>query len=128
VPKIPPRIAIVDDDKSVLKALQRLLHVHGFRCNTFGSAQQFLTSFPDGMPECLILDLQMPGMSGLELHDHLRRTDIHIPTIIITANNENRIRERPESRGLVAVLLKPLESAALFNAIDAAITGERLPL
>src|ERR1700704_2046376 len=116
-----PWIAIVDDDPSVLKALQRTLRIRALLSKTFGSAQEFLTSLPDGLPECLIVDLQMPGMTGLELHDCLRRQGIAIPTIIITAHNDNRVRERPESRGLVAVLLKPLENGSLFNAIDAAM-------
>jgi FixJ family two-component response regulator len=118
-------IAIVDDDPSVLKALRRTLRVRAFQSKTFESAQEFLTSLPDGLPECLIVDLQMPGMTGLELHDYLRRCGIAIPTIIITAHNDNRVRERPESRGLVAVLLKPLENGSLFNAIDAAMKGDR---
>jgi FixJ family two-component response regulator len=124
---ISPWIAIVDDDPSVLKALRRTLRVRAFQSKTFGSAREFLTSLPDGLPECLIVDLQMPGMTGLELHDYLRRRGIAIPTIIITAHTDNRIRERPESRDLVAVLLKPLQNASLFNAIDAAMKTEERP-
>jgi FixJ family two-component response regulator len=67
----------------------------------------------------------MPGMTGLELHDYLRRRGIAIPTIIITAHNDNRVRERPESKGLAAVLFKPLENGSLFNAIDAATKADR---
>ena len=104
-----------------------MLRVRAFQCKTFGSAQEFLTSLPDGLPECLIVDLQMPGMTGLELYDHLRRQGIAIPTIIITAHNDNRVRERPESRGLVAVLLKPLENGLLFNAIGAAMKVDKGP-
>jgi FixJ family two-component response regulator len=73
------------------------------------------------MPECLIVDLQMPGMTGLDLHHHLTCRGIHIPTIIITAHSENRVWERPESGGLVAILLKPLQNTSLFAAIEAAM-------
>jgi FixJ family two-component response regulator len=125
MPEISPWIAIVDDDPSVLKALQRTLRVRTFQSKAFGSAQEFLEALSDGLPECLIVDLQMPGMTGLELYHHLTRRGIHIPTIIITAHGDNRVRERPESGGLVAILLKPLENASLFNAIDAAIKTER---
>ena len=125
MPEISPWIAIVDDDPSVLKALQRTLRVRTFQSKAFGSAQEFLEALSDGLPECLIVDLQMPGMTGLELHHHLTCRGIRIPTIIITAQSDNRVRERPESRDLVAILLKPLQNASLFNAIDAAIKTER---
>jgi FixJ family two-component response regulator len=116
-----PWIAIVDDDPSVLKALTRALRVRAFQSKTYGSAQEFLASLPDGLPECLIVDLQMPEMTGLELHHHLMRNGIHIPTIIITAHSDIRTRERCESAGILAFLAKPLRNASLFAAINAAI-------
>jgi FixJ family two-component response regulator len=128
MPEASPWIAIVDDDPSVLKALRRTLRVRAFQPKTFSSAQDFLDSLPDGLPQCLIVDLQMPGMTGLELHRHLTCSGIRIPTIIITAHSDNRVRERPESGGLVAILLKPIENASLFNAIDAAMKTERGPI
>jgi FixJ family two-component response regulator len=127
MPETSPWIAIVDDDPSVLKALRRTLRVRALPSKTFGSAQEFLASLSDGLPECLIVDLQMPEMTGLELHHHLMRSGIHIPTIIITAHSEIRVRERSEAAGLVAVLFKPLQNASLFNAIDAATKSERGP-
>src|SRR4051812_15240075 len=69
-------IAIVDDDLSVLKALRRTLRVRTLQSKTYGSAQEFLASLPDGLPECLIVDLQMPEMTGLELHHNLIRSGI----------------------------------------------------
>jgi FixJ family two-component response regulator len=127
MPEASPWIAIVDDDRSVLKALERTLRVRGFQSNAFSSAQEFLGSLCDGLPACLIVDLQMPGMTGLELHHHLMCRGVCIPTIIITARADNRVRERPESAGLVAILLKPLRNASLFNAIDVAMRAERSP-
>ena len=79
-------IGIVDDDPSVLKALSRLLKSHAFRTSAFKSAAEFLRALPDGLPECLILDLHMPEMTGLQLHLHLGHSGIKIPTIVITGS------------------------------------------
>jgi FixJ family two-component response regulator len=120
-------IAIVDDDRSVLKAVKRSLHFRGLQSRTFESAQQFIRSMPDGLPECLIVDLQMPEMTGLELHHYLTRCGIQIPTIIITAHGDARLRERAQTAGVVAVLSKPLEKALLFAAIEAASASRKFP-
>jgi FixJ family two-component response regulator len=111
-------IAIADDDPSVLNALKRALRVRALQSKTYGSAKEFLASLPDGLPECLIVDLQMPEMTGLELHHHLTRSGIEIPTIIITAHGDTRVRERCKSAGVIAFLSKPLGNASLFAAID----------
>ena len=115
-----PWIAVVDDDPSVLKALARLLRTRALQARTYESAQEFLAALPDGLPECLIVDLQMPEMTGLELLQHLKRSDIDIPSIIITAHGDVGVRERCEHAGAVAFLLKPLQDTALFAAIDTA--------
>jgi FixJ family two-component response regulator len=114
-------IAIVDDDPSVLKALTRLLRARAFHAKSYGSAREFLAALPTGQPDCLILDLQMPEMSGLELLQHLARNEIDIPVIIITAHGDGGARERCEAAGAVAFLSKPLQDTALFAAITAAI-------
>jgi FixJ family two-component response regulator len=113
-----PWIAIVDDDPSVLRALARLLRARAIEARTYTSAREFLTALPDGLPECLIVDLQMPDMTGLELQRHLTRIGILIPTIVITAHNEAGARERCESAGAAAFLSKPLQDASLLAAID----------
>src|SRR5262245_11455688 len=113
-------IAIVDDDPAVLKALARLLGARAFNARTFGSAREFLASIADGRPDCIIVDLQMPEMTGLELQHHLTRLGIHIPIIIITAHDEARERERCRSAGAVAFLAKPLQDTALLAAIELA--------
>jgi FixJ family two-component response regulator len=115
-------IAIVDDDPSVLKALSRLLKSHAFRTSAFKSAAEFLRALPDGLPECLILDLHMPEMTGLQLQLHLGHSGIKIPTIVITGS-ENGARERCNAAGASAFLLKPITEAALFEALDAAKQG-----
>ena len=112
-----PWIAIVDDDPSVLKALARLLTARAFQIRTYTSAREFLRTLPDGLPECLIVDLQMPDMTGLELQRHLTRTGVRIPTIVITAHNEAGARERCESAGASAFLSKPLQDTLLLAAI-----------
>jgi FixJ family two-component response regulator len=116
----PRSIAIVDDDPSVLKALARLLGAHSFAAKTYLSAPQFLASLSEGPPDCLIADLQMPEMTGLELQLTLARRGVRIPTIIITAHDEAGTRERCKSAGAIAYLLKPVQDASLFAAIDAA--------
>jgi FixJ family two-component response regulator len=115
-----PWIAIVDDDPSVLKALARLLRARAFEARTYASAREFLSALHEGLPECLIVDLQMPDMTGLELQRHLIRRGLRIPTIVITAHNEAGARERCESAGAVAFLSKPLQDTSLFAAIESA--------
>src|SRR5437764_417968 len=105
----PPWIAIVDDDTSVLKSLNRLLHMRGFQARTFGSAREFLSALPDDRPFCLVLDFQMPEMTGLDLLQHLMRSGVDIPTIIITANADPLVRQRCISMGAIDYLLKPLQ-------------------
>jgi FixJ family two-component response regulator len=111
-------IAIVDDDPAVLKALKRLLSARSYRTETYGSAHQFLASLHDRLPECLIVDQQMPEMTGLDLQKRLTRSGIKIPTIIITAYDEVGMRERCKSAGVIAFLSKPLQESALLAAID----------
>jgi FixJ family two-component response regulator len=118
--KTSPSIAIVDDDPSVLKALARLLSTRSFISRTYLSGPQFLASLPEAMPDCLIADLQMPEMTGLELQQHLIRKGIRIPTIIITAHDEAGMRDRCKSFGAIAYLSKPVQDVSLFAAIDAA--------
>ncbi|HTC05755.1 MAG TPA: response regulator [Xanthobacteraceae bacterium] len=119
--KNPRSIAIVDDDPSVLKALARLLATRSFAIKTYLSAPQFLASLPEGLPDCLIADLQMPEMTGMELQLNLARRGVPIPTIIITAHDEAGMRERCKSAGAVAYLSKPVSDTALFAAIESAV-------
>jgi FixJ family two-component response regulator len=119
----PPWVAIVDDDPSVLKALARLLRAHAVDARTYASARDFLISLPDGLPECLIVDLQMPEMTGLELQRHLNRAGIQIPTIVVTAHHEADMRELCESAGATKYLLKPLQDTSLLAAVDDVRSG-----
>lgn len=113
-------IAVVDDDPSVLRALARLLRTRSYAPRTFSSAAQFLDSLSEGLPHCLIADLQMPEMTGLDLQQALASKGIQIPTIIITAHDHAEMRELCESAGAIAYLAKPVHDASLFAAIEAA--------
>ena len=118
-----PWIAVVDDDPAVLRALSRLLRTRSFRVKTYGSGQEFLAALPDGLPECLIVDFQMPEMNGLELQQHLVSNGIEIPTILISAHGD--IASRSDEGTFVASLRKPLQEDILFSAIDQAIGSSR---
>jgi FixJ family two-component response regulator len=115
------RVAIVDDDAGVRRALSLLLDAWEFETSTYGSAAEFLESLRDGIPQCLIVDLQMPQMTGLELQRHLVSGGIEIPTIAITAHNEFGARERCQAAGAKVFLIKPIQEEILIAAIEAAI-------
>jgi len=117
------RIAVVDDDPAVLKALSRLLRSRSFLARTFGSGREFLEALQTDVPECLIVDLQMPDMNGLELQQHLVSNGINIPAILITAHGD--AVSHPHGGGFVARLRKPLQEDILFDAIDRAIGSSR---
>jgi FixJ family two-component response regulator len=119
------RIAIVDDDASVRKALARLLTASSFDIDTYGSARDFLASLRTGKPDCLVVDLHMPELTGFDLQRQLARIGIHIPTIVITAYNEPGLRERCQSAGAAAFLLKPLDGSTLIGVINAATSRHR---
>jgi len=118
------QLAIVDDDASVRKALKRLLQASSYTVDTFASASEFLASLNEHIPDCLIVDLQMPSMNGLELRISLTRAGIAIPTIIISAHDESGSRERCSTAGAVAYLLKPIQKIELIAAIKAATIKE----
>jgi FixJ family two-component response regulator len=118
-----PKIAVVDDDPAVLKALSRLLRSHAFRTQTYGSGREFLAALQTDVPECLIVDLQMPDMNGVELQQHLMSHGINIPAILITAHGEAVLQS--DDGGFVARLRKPLQEETLFDAIDRAVGGPR---
>jgi FixJ family two-component response regulator len=116
----PPLIAVVDDDVSVLKALTRLLRARAFNAVPYASAKEFLATLPTAPPDCLVLDLQMPGMSGLELLQHLQREGLRIPTVVVTAHGDTDMLERCVTAGASSYLQKPLQDTSLVAAIDAA--------
>ena len=121
-----PLITIVDDDKAVRDALQRMLQSHGFTTGVFASAEQFLSSPRPQGASCLILDVRMPGMTGLALHDHLIGLGRRIPTILITACPTRGERRRAIASGVASYLAKPLSEDVLLDTIrDALEDGAR---
>jgi FixJ family two-component response regulator len=119
MPSKPLHVAIVDDDASVLTALSRLLGTCSYRTATYQSAGAFLESLRHSTPQCLVVDMQMPEVTGLDLLHHLTRHGIRIPTIVITGHDEAGNRARCEAVGTRAYLLKPLHGDVLLAAIDA---------
>jgi len=112
-----PLISIVDDDKAVRDALQRLLQAYGFATAVFASAEQFLNRAEARSTACLILDVRMPGMTGLALHDYLIGTGCRIPTILITACPTSGERRRAIASGAASYLAKPLSEQVLLDTI-----------
>jgi FixJ family two-component response regulator len=116
-----PLISIVDDDGPVREALQRMLRSYGFATAVFGSAEQFLRSEEPAQTSCLILDMRMPGMSGLALHQHLVAEGCRIPTILITACPTSGERERAIAIGVVSYLAKPFNEHVLLETVRDAL-------
>jgi len=117
MPRAPIRVAIVDDEPAVRTALARLLEASSFETVTYGSAREFIDSMRRGLPECLIVDVHMPDFSGLDLQRYLNRIDKKIPIIVITAFDDEGIRERSAASGAKAFLTKPLHGPTLIDAI-----------
>lgn len=117
-------VAVVDDDESVRESLPDLLRELGYSSCAFSSAGAFLTSDTVGTTACLILDITMPGMSGLELQQELIRQGYATPVIFITANTGEDIRQRVRRQGAVECLFKPFSDAALRAALNIALRGK----
>jgi FixJ family two-component response regulator len=110
-------IAVVDDDESIRRSVTNLLSSLGFRAEAFASAEAFLESADRDSTRCLVLDLRMPGISGLDLLAHLADTGQHIPAVILTARGDDELRERALQAGASAFLCKPFHSNALVVAV-----------
>src|SRR5882724_11925711 len=116
-----PAIYVVDDDESLRRSLRNFLRSVGFRVETFASAEEFLTSAERENTGCLVLDLRMTGMTGLDLLRHLAVADSSIPAVILTAHGDEETRRRSLQAGAVAFLDKPFRSDALLDAVRAAL-------
>ena len=114
-------VSVVDDDESVLESLPDLLREFGFTVRAFASAEEFLASPSLDETGCLLLDVAMPGMSGLDLQDELRRRHRAIPIVFITAGSAENVAPRAMAGGAVACLFKPFSSTALLEAITVAL-------
>ena len=119
-----PLLSVVDDDESVRESLPDLLRELGFAARAFASAEEFLTSDSLGRTKCLILDVAMPGMTGLDLQQELRRRGQEIPVIFITAQKDEAIREQAFKQGAVNFLYKPFSDTALLEALNVAVPAK----
>jgi FixJ family two-component response regulator len=120
-----PLVAVIDDEASICRALSRLLRVANYRAETFCSAIPFLESLAREMPDCVVLDLQMPAMTGVELQQQLLQLANPPPVIIITAHDEPKTRERCLALGAVCYLRKPIEGDVLLDSIEGAVRARR---
>jgi len=111
-------IAIVDDDHSVRRALSRLIQTAGYTSVEFESAEQYLLSDASSRSSCLLLDVHLPGMNGLELQDEIRKTHQDHPIIFITAFEDDQARNQALTQGAIAFLQKPLDVEQLLELIE----------
>jgi len=114
-------VCVVDDDESLRRSVRNLLSSVGFRVETFVSAEEFLESAHRANTGCLVLDLRMAGMNGLDLLRHLAATGSRIPVIILTAHGDEEARRQSLEAGAVAFLGKPFRSDALVDAVRTAL-------
>src|SRR5437879_13015691 len=114
-------VAIVDDDDSMRSALQGLLKATGLPSRAFASAEEFLTSGDQHKTACLIADIRMPGMSGLELQARLNAEHCRIPIIFITAHGDEKMRMQALRAGAVEFMAKPFNDEALLESVRAAL-------
>ena len=121
MPEQKPLISVVDDDESVREATKGLMLSLGYSAAAFPSAEDFLQSSEVSHTSCLIADVNMPGMSGLELHRRLSASGKPFPTILITAYPDERVREGAMNAGVICYLSKPFDEGDLLSCLDNAI-------
>jgi FixJ family two-component response regulator len=117
-------ITVVDDDPSVRKALSRLIAASGYDAAMYESAEAFLEAGVAAQTECLVLDVHLPGMSGLDLQAELAKSGVNCPIVFITAFDAERPRRQALEAGAAGFLRKPLDSEHLLEAIEAALGGD----
>ncbi len=118
-------VFVIDDDESIREALKSLIRSVGLSVETFASAQDFLGSSRPDVPSCLILDVRMPGLSGLDLQRDLTETNIHIPIIFITGHGDIPMSVRAMKAGAIEFLTKPFRDQDLLDAIQQALERDR---
>jgi FixJ family two-component response regulator len=121
--KRAPMIAILDDDEGVRTSLSSLVRSLGHDVRTYSSATQFLADVDAGDPDCLITDMQMPGMTGAQLLDALIVNERRFPVIVMTAFPSDAARERVLAAGALAYLVKPMDGPTVARCIAAALDG-----
>lgn len=122
--KTTPVIAVVDDDESVCRAIKRLVRSLGMGAETFASGQEFIElveAMPSLAVDCVVLDVQMPGLNGLEVQQRLNKIGSRIPIIFITAHDEVSVREKALAGGAMAFVRKPFNDELLIKILRAAL-------
>lgn len=119
-------VFVIDDDRSLRESIKSLIRSVGMRVETFASAQEFLTSSRPDVPACLVLDVRMPGLSGLDLQRALSTGDIPVPIIFMTAHGDIPMSVRAMKAGAVEFLTKPFRDQDLLDAITQAIEHDRV--
>jgi FixJ family two-component response regulator len=117
------RVAVLDDDQSVRTAIGRLLNASDMAAESFATSLELLTFLAKDDLDCLVLDLQMPGMNGLDVLNYLAQVGIRLPTLVITAHDEPEAHEACPRAGAFAYLRKPLDAGELLTAIADAVTA-----
>jgi FixJ family two-component response regulator len=117
-----PLIAIVDDEQSVRRALARLMFSAGFRARSYASGADFIDSLGSHRPDCVILDLHMPGMSGFDVQVWLKTRNIELPVVIITGHDVPASDRRALEGGAAACLRKPMDDEVLLKAVTDALS------
>lgn len=122
-------VAVVDDDDAIRRGLSSLLRSAGYRVRLFASAEEYLVDSAGPRPDCVLTDIQMPGMSGLDLQDSLAKTSPAMPVLIMTAFPTIAIEERATASGARSFLSKPFDAGALLQALqDALANGAEEPV
>ncbi|MTH77926.1 response regulator transcription factor [Paracoccus aestuariivivens] len=120
---VSPHIAIVDDDDAIRYALSSLLRSEDFSVSLFDSAEAFLQSLANQLPQCLLTDIQLPGLSGLDLQFRMRAEQPLLPVLVMTAFPEDKLRDQALAAGAVCFLRKPFDNCALLGCLRRAIAG-----
>jgi FixJ family two-component response regulator len=121
-----PVVFVIDDDAAVREAVQGLLKSVGLRSDSFGTAQEFLTSERSDGPSCLVLDIRLPGINGLDFQSQLAKAGVHIPIIFITGHADIPMTVRAMKSGAVEFLTKPFRDQDLLDAINQALDRDRV--
>jgi FixJ family two-component response regulator len=114
-------VAVVDDEAAVRKSLSRFLGAAGFDVRAYASGQEFLDAWPRERPDCVVLDLQMSGLTGIDVQQHLGRAADRPPVVMITANDDPDVRRKCIEQGVEAFLLKPVNGEYLLQLLTSLI-------
>ena len=122
-PETEPLVFVIDDDAGVRQALKSLLQSVGLKVETFGSTADFLAGKMPNVPSCLVLDVRLPGISGLDFQAELGKANMQIPIIFITAQGDEKMRMQALRAGAVEFLAKPFDDDVLLDSVRAALNS-----